>query len=44
MKTYLFLYFLFLKLEIQRDDELHLKGDSDVEAKQIDSDECIIQM
>ena len=38
------LFPVFFLLEIQRDDELHLKGGSVVEAKQIDSDECIIQM
>lgn len=40
----LILLFPVFLLEIQRDDELHLKGGSVVETKQIDSDECIIQM
>ena len=40
----LILLFPVFILEIQRDDELHLKGGSVVETKQIDSDECIIQM
>lgn len=30
--------------EIHVDDEVHLKGGSVMQAKQIDSDECIIQM
>ena len=39
-----FSFFLIFLLGFQRDDELHLKGGSVLEAKQIDSDECIIQM
>ena len=33
-----------LLIEIHVDDEVHLKGGSVMQAKQIDSDECIIQM
>lgn len=37
-------YFFSLLTEIHVDDEVHLKGGSVMQAKQIDSDECIIQM
>ena len=43
MCNFMYLFFSLL-IEIHVDDEVHLKGGSVMQAKQIDSDEFIIQM